>query len=238
MSTPEASVAAPASSQGRFRKRLALLIMASILVVQGGVAGTYFLLFAESSGSVPAVKEPVPAEHGDAHADGHGDAHGTAAHDDHGGKHEEPAEDEHGDAHAADAHGEEEMEEEEGVDDGGEHGGHGGHGEAPPGRIEVDLGEFSVSAYHESRGQTMFVSFHLYALIDSKREGKFTSQFENNKHRIREKVLVLFRGAKLEDLSEPELRSLKGQTLEALNSCFSKPVLDEVMFSDFVIVPQ
>lgn len=213
--------AAPPKPTSGMRRKLALLIMAGVILVQGGVAGAYFLLYAQDKGSVPAVP-PNPEE---VHADGHGDDHADHHGDAHGG-HEAHADDAHGhDAHAEPAE---------------EHGdAHGGHGAAPgPGQVEVDLGEFSVSSYQAERGRTLFVSFHLYALLPSARERTMTSQFEAQKHRIREKVLVLFRGATLAELSEPELGSLKGQTLETLNACFTKPLLEEVMFSDFVIVEQ
>jgi flagellar basal body-associated protein FliL len=100
---------------------------------------------------------------------------------------------------------------------------------------EVDLGEYAVTAYQPDSGATLLISFHLYGTIPHEAEESFGELFETNKHRARQHVLVSVRNAEMADLMDPGLGLIRRQVKHHLNSTFGKPVLDEIVFSDFLI---
>lgn len=141
----------------------------------------------------------------------------------HESAHAEPAADEHGKS--------------------GGHGGHGGHGE--PGEAgeageerEIDMGEYSLTAFQPASNTTLLVNFHLYGTIAGEEEGFFAASYEANKHRIRDQVLTTIRSAEIADLTDPGLGLIKRQILEKTNRTLGKPVLQGIVFSDFLAVEQ
>jgi hypothetical protein len=121
--------------------------------------------------------------------------------------------------------------------DGGHGGGHGGHGSghSTAEEREVDLGEYAVTAYQPDSGATLLISFHLYGTVPHAEEEAFTELFEAHKHRARQHVLVSVRNAEMGDLMDPGLGLIRRQVKHHLNSTFGRPLLAEVVFSDFLI---
>jgi flagellar FliL protein len=139
-----------------------------------------------------------------------------------------PSEVAHEDAHAAE-HG----------------GGHGGsHGKAAKetghhgDQQEVDLGEFTVTAYQPVSNSTLFISFHLYGSVLNKHGEDFNRRLSDNKFRIRDNVIVIIRSAEIADLTDAGLGLIKRRILETTNKTLGKPLLQAVMFSDFSFVEQ
>ena len=123
---------------------------------------------------------------------------------------------------------------------GGEHGQNSEHGEA--GAVgeeqEADMGEFSLTAFQPAANITLLINFHLYGTIASEDGPFFAGSYEANKHRIRDQVLTTIRSAEMADLTDPGLGLIKRQILEKTNRTLGKPVLQGVVFSDFVAVEQ
>ncbi len=123
---------------------------------------------------------------------------------------------------------------------------HGGHGKAAAKEAvvhhgdqqEVDLGEFTVTAYQPVSNSTLFFSFHLYGTILHKHADEFTHRLNDSKIRIRDNVIVIIRSAEIADLTDAGLGLIKRRILETTNKTLGKPLLQGVMFSDFSFVEQ
>ncbi|HVX11034.1 MAG TPA: flagellar basal body-associated FliL family protein [Pirellulales bacterium] len=122
----------------------------------------------------------------------------------------------------------------------GKHGEHGQHGEASimGEELETDMGEYSLTAFQPASSTTLLINFHLYGTIASEQEPYFTASYDTNKHRIRDQVLTTIRSAELADLTDPGLDLIKRQILEKTNRALGKPILQGIVFSDFVAVEQ
>jgi flagellar basal body-associated protein FliL len=135
------------------------------------------------------------------------------------GKHEAPP----GDAHKKEQHSK-----------AGEHGETGAMGE----EHEIDMGEYSLTAFQPAANTTLLINFHLYGTITGEDLGFFEASYEGNKHRIRDQVLTTIRSAEIADLTDPGLGLIKRQILEKTNRTLGKPILQGIVFSDFVAVEQ
>jgi flagellar FliL protein len=154
---------------------------------------------------------------------------------------EAPAE--HGEeATPADEHGHGKKE----ADKGHEKDAHGGHGDAPAAKAaprhsdaeEVDLGNFTVSGFQPASNSTLFITFHLYATVRHKYAGEFGERLEENQHRIRDNIIVIIRSADITDLTDAGLGLIKRRILETTNKTLGKPLLQEVVFSEFSFIEQ
>jgi len=127
---------------------------------------------------------------------------------------------------------------------------------------EVDLGQFSLTAFDAAADSTLLIDFHLYGTVavEPEPEGheaeagghgghgdknavpednsKFGKLFKQNKHRFRDQVIVIIRNAELADLADPGLGLIKRQILAKTNALLGEPLLKEVIFSDFAVVEQ
>ncbi len=64
-----------------------------------------------------------------------------------------------------------------------------------PADVEVDLGEFSVTAFQPASNMTLRIDFHLFGSVSAENEKEFRRLLDENKHRFREQVLVTVRSA-------------------------------------------
>ena len=121
-----------------------------------------------------------------------------------------------------------------------EHAKAGEHGEAAAmgEEQEIDMGEYSLTAFQAASNTTLLINFHLYGTIASEEGPYFAASYEANKHRIRDQVLTTIRSAELADLTDPGLGLIKRQILEKTNRALGKSVLEGIVFSDFVAVEQ
>jgi flagellar FliL protein len=110
--------------------------------------------------------------------------------------------------------------------------------EGPAGDIEVDLGEFCVTALQPTANMTLRVDFHLYGSVSADNEKEFKRLLEDNKHRLREQVLVTIRSAEIGDLTDASLGLVKRMILERAAKTLGKPLLREVIISDYSFVEQ
>ncbi|HTU24072.1 MAG TPA: flagellar basal body-associated FliL family protein [Pirellulales bacterium] len=103
---------------------------------------------------------------------------------------------------------------------------------------EVDLGEFTVTAYQPVSSSTLFISFHLYGSVTERQSEEFNKRMDDNKHRIRDNIIVIVRSAEITDLTDAGLGLIKRRILETTNKALGKPLLQGVMFSEFSFVEQ
>jgi hypothetical protein len=195
-------------------------IILAVVAVEWGLA---LMIMPSAAPTPPVASALAAAEHGDEHEPME-EAHA--------------AESSHGDKAEAKDHGKEKA------DDHGAHGGdHGGSQASIVGpRLsdaeEVDLGNFTVSGFQPASNSTLFVSFHLFGTVKHKYVGEFNRRMEENKHRIRDNIIVIIRSAELTDLTDAGLGLIKRRILETTNRTLGKPLLQEVVFSDFSFIEQ
>jgi flagellar basal body-associated protein FliL len=107
-----------------------------------------------------------------------------------------------------------------------------------PSQAEVDMGEFSVTAFQPSSNSTLRIDFHLFGTVKAGEEKEFARLMEENKHRFREQVLMTVRSAEITDIADPGLGLIKRQLLDRTNRTLGKPLLRAVVISDFSFVEQ
>jgi flagellar FliL protein len=108
--------------------------------------------------------------------------------------------------------------------------------EEPADQTEVDLGEFTVTAFQPSSNNTLRIALHLFGTVAAGEELEFANRMKENLHRFRESVIVTLRGAEVNDLTDAGLGLLKRTILEKTNAILGKPLLKLIVFSDFSFV--
>ena len=109
---------------------------------------------------------------------------------------------------------------------------------AAPDEIEVDLGEFCVTAFQSVSNTTLRIDFHLFGTVKTEAQKDFLKLMDENKHRFREQVLVTVRGAEITDLTDAGLGLMKRKLLDRANHTLGKPVLQTIVISDFSFIEQ
>jgi hypothetical protein len=110
--------------------------------------------------------------------------------------------------------------------------------ENPPPQVEVDLGEFGVTAYQPVSNTTLRIDFHLYGTVAAEDEKEFLAQLEGNAHRFRDQVIITVRSADITDLTDAGLGLIKRKILEKTNAMLGKRYLRAIIFSDFSFIEQ
>jgi len=105
-------------------------------------------------------------------------------------------------------------------------------------QVEVDLGEFNVTAYQPVSNTTLRIDFHLYGIVAAIEHKEFTTLLEENLHRFRDQVIITMRGAEIVDLTDAGLGLVKRKIMDKTNRMLSKPLLQSVIFSDFSFIEQ
>ncbi len=127
---------------------------------------------------------------------------------------------------------------------------------------EVDLGKYSITSFQPASNTTLLIDFHCTApwppsevppADDGGHGGghgghghgeappaddEFTRLFDKHKHRLRDQVIVIVRSAEITDFADPSLGLIRRKILEKSNRLLGKPLLEEVIFSDFSLVEQ
>ena len=117
-----------------------------------------------------------------------------------------------------------------------EHGEHGGidHDSV----VEVELGQYSITSHQPASNMTLRIDFDLTATVDKKQQSEFQHIFGNHEHRLRDTVIFEIRNAELTDLTDPGLGLIKRRILEKSNRMFGKPLLHNIMFSNYSFYEQ
>ena len=103
---------------------------------------------------------------------------------------------------------------------------------------EVDLGEFTVTAYQPVSSSTLFISFHLYGSALDKHSDELAKRLDDHKHQVRDNIIVIIRSPEITDLTDAGLGLIKRRILETTNRTLGKPLLQGIIFSDFSFVEQ
>jgi flagellar FliL protein len=105
-------------------------------------------------------------------------------------------------------------------------------------QVEVDLEEFSVTAFQPASGTTLRIDFHLYGTVATQDVAQFRVLMEKSVHRFREQVIVIVRSAELTDLTDAGLGLIKRRILEKTNRMLGEPLLKSVIVSDYSFIEQ
>ena len=105
-------------------------------------------------------------------------------------------------------------------------------------QVEVDLGNFHVTAYQPLSNSTLRLDFHLYGTVIKDDEEAFLSAFEESQNRFRDQAIGIFRSAEVTDLTDAKLGLIKRKILETSNKILGEPFLRTVVFSDFSFIEQ
>jgi len=103
---------------------------------------------------------------------------------------------------------------------------------------EVDLGEFSVTAYQPVANTTLRIDFKLFGTVLDEDGKEFANRMKQNEHRFREQVIVTVRSSEVTDLTDAGLGLLKRKILEKSNRILGRPLLQTIIFSEFSFVEQ
>lgn len=98
---------------------------------------------------------------------------------------------------------------------------------------EVDLGLFNVTRYNPATDKTLIIDFELFGVVLADDEGEFTTQYESNRIRLREQIIMILGAAESTDLTDANLGLLKRRILEKSNRALGRPLVQEVLFSKF-----
>jgi len=108
----------------------------------------------------------------------------------------------------------------------------------PSENMEVDLGQFTITAYQPASATTLRIDFHLFGTIGRVDDKDFQARWEENRHRFREQVIVTVRSAEMVDLTDASLGLIRRTILDKANKALGKPLLRAVIFSDFSFIEQ
>lgn len=104
--------------------------------------------------------------------------------------------------------------------------------------VEVDLEQFSVTAFQPLTNTTLRIDFHLYGTVAEADAAEFQTLMQKNVHRFREQVIVIVRASELTDLTDAGLGLIKRKILEKTHRILGKPLLKSVIVSDFSFIEQ
>jgi len=104
--------------------------------------------------------------------------------------------------------------------------------------VEVDMGEFNVTAYQPTSNTTLRIDFHLYGTVAAAEQKEFMTRLEENLHRFREQVIVTVRSSEITDLTDAGLGLVKRKIMDKTNRMLGKQLLQSVIFSDFSFIEQ
>ena len=104
--------------------------------------------------------------------------------------------------------------------------------------VEVDMKEYSVTAYKSAARTTLRVDFHLWGVVDAEHEKEAKKLFDENAARFKEQVSMTIRGAEMTDLTETSMGLIKRQLLDKARKTFGKPLLKEIIISDYAFIEQ
>lgn len=106
------------------------------------------------------------------------------------------------------------------------------------GLTEVDLEEYSVTAYQPASGTTLRIDFHLWGMVHEEDSEEVLKLLEGRRHRFREQILFTVRSAAIPDLTDERLGLIKRKTLEKANEVLGKQLLRSLIFDDFSLIEQ
>ncbi|NQT40347.1 MAG: hypothetical protein HQ581_22830 [Planctomycetes bacterium] len=105
-------------------------------------------------------------------------------------------------------------------------------------RVEVDLEQYSITSRQPGSSTALRIDFHLWGTIVGDNQEEFDERMAKCQHRFREQVIESVRSANLEDLTDPGLGAIKRVILDRANRVLGKPILRDIIVSEFSFVEQ
>ncbi len=100
--------------------------------------------------------------------------------------------------------------------------------------VEVSVGKFAPTNSRAAPGTVIHLQFTLVALVSPDNEVRFDEAVNKRyKHQVREKVIKVARSSSLDDLSDPNLSTIKRLVKEEINKLLRKSYISEIVISDF-----
>ncbi len=110
--------------------------------------------------------------------------------------------------------------------------------ENPEDTIEIDLGDHRITLSQPQRNTTLQINFHLHAIVGKERQEEMTEALEKHRNAVAEQVLVIIRSADLNELHEPGLGLIKRKILDKVNRILGKPLVTELLVTQFSFLEQ
>ena len=106
---------------------------------------------------------------------------------------------------------------------------------SPANTVEVPIEPaFNVTNSRAAPGSTIHVSFKMVAVVARDQELAFDDAANKvHKARVRQAIVKVARSSSLDDLSDPELSTMKRLIREEINKILRKSYVSEVVISDF-----
>lgn len=102
--------------------------------------------------------------------------------------------------------------------------------------IEVDLGEFSVTNHRLQTETTVRVDFHLFGTVTESEAEEFRELYARNEKRLRARIITEIRNCEMTELEDAELGSIKRKLLDISKGVLGKPMLHQIIFTEFKFV--
>ena len=96
---------------------------------------------------------------------------------------------------------------------------------------EVGLLTDSITRFDPDTDTTLNVQLSVYGVVLAEEETEFLEEFESNKSRIHEQIMLTIHAAESTDLANAGLGLIKRQILEKTNRSLGRPMLREVVFT-------
>jgi flagellar FliL protein len=112
----------------------------------------------------------------------------------------------------------------------------GNHEEKEVLEIEVDLGGFTITNHRLQSESTIRTDFHLYGTVDESEAEEFRELYARNEKRLRDQIIMEIRNCDVTDLEDAGLGLIKRRFLKISNSLLGKPLLREIIFTDYTFV--
>lgn len=100
--------------------------------------------------------------------------------------------------------------------------------------VEFDLGEFKISN-NSVEGSPIRIDCKIFAEVPKEYETNFNEAYESKKHRVRDAVQAVIRGATYADVTDPDLGAIKRKLKKSVTDVVGseKPYVAQIIVSDF-----
>lgn len=100
--------------------------------------------------------------------------------------------------------------------------------------MEFDIGEFKISN-NSVEGSPIRIDCKIFAEVPKEYESNFTEAYDSKKHRVRDAVQAVIRGATYTDVTDPDLGVIKRKLKKAVTDVVGsdKPYVAQIIVSDF-----
>ena len=99
--------------------------------------------------------------------------------------------------------------------------------------VEAEIGNFNIMVHQHAANTTLTIACKVMATIDKNDKSEFDTLLENNKNRLRERIIIEFRSSEVDDLKDAGLGLLKRRILEKSNLLLGKPFIKSIMFPEY-----